>query len=80
MKTKAARVSGKDLWFFVSYRRFSEISAPAALRTAKLDQFEYWVLGLELENGLSVTYSKGKLPLDRKSDQVFDIGYKLNFK
>lgn len=80
MKTKIARVGGSDVWAFGSYRVFREISPSPAIRAAGLDRFEYWAVGLEMENGLGVTYSKGKLPLDRKSEQVFDIGYKLNFK
>jgi len=80
MKTKVARVASKDLWFAASYRRFNEASPSAAIKAASLDRFEYWALSLELENGLGITYSKGKLPLDRKTDQVFDIGYKVNFK
>lgn len=80
LKTKVARVGGNDVWAFGSYRVFRELSPSAAIRRAGLANFEYWAAGLELGNGLGVTYSKGKLPFDRKSEQVFDVGYKLNFK
>lgn len=80
LKTKVARVGGHDVWAFGSYRIFRELSPSAAIHRAGLANFEYWAAGLELGNGLGVTYSKGKLPFDRRSEQVFDIGYKLNFK
>lgn len=80
MKTKVARVGGQDVWAFGSYRVFREISPSPAIRNAGLANFEYWAVGLEMENGLGITYSKGRLPFDRKAEQVFDIGYKLNLK
>lgn len=80
MKTKVARVGGQDVWAYGSYRLFREISPSTAIRAAGLANFEYWAVGLEMTNGLGITYSKGKLPLDRKSDQVFEIGYKFNFQ
>jgi hypothetical protein len=80
MKTKVARVGGQDVWAFGSYRVFRELSPSAAIRNSGLARFEYWAVGLEMENGLGITYSKGKLPFDRKSEQVFDLGYKLNLK
>lgn len=80
MKTRVARVGGQDVWAYGSYRVFREVSPSAAIRAAGLANFEYWAVGLEMTNGLGITYSKGKLPLDRKSDQVFEIGYKFNFQ
>ena len=80
MKTKVARVGANDVWAFGSYRLFREISPSPAIRSAGLDRSEYWAVGLEMENGLGVTYAKGKMPFDRQSEQVFDIGYKFNFK
>ncbi|MBI3885140.1 MAG: hypothetical protein HY302_05355 [Opitutae bacterium] len=80
MKTKVARIGGKDVWAFGSYRVFREISPSAAIRNAGLARSEYWAVGVEMENGLGFTYSKGRLPFDRKSEQVFDLGYKFNLK
>lgn len=80
MKTKLARISGQDVWAFGSYRVFQELSPSSAIRAAGLHRFEYWAVGVEMENGLGFTYSKGKMPFDRKEEQVFDIGYKFNFK
>ena len=76
-ETRVARLNGKDLWFVANYRHYSEVSPSAVIRSAQLDRFEYVALGLEFENGLGVTYSTGKLPLDRAADRVFDIGYRL---
>ncbi|HWA10054.1 MAG TPA: hypothetical protein VG838_11435 [Opitutaceae bacterium] len=76
-KTKAALLFGKPVWLAASYRVFEETGASAAIKAAKLDKFEYFSAELDFVNDFSVTYSSGKLPLDRKSDQVFSLGYKL---
>lgn len=76
-KTRVARLNGKDLWFVANYRVYAEFSPSAAIRAAKLDRFDSVALGLEFENGLGVTYSTGKLPLDQAANRVFDIGYRL---
>ena len=76
-KTRVARLNGKDLWFVANYRGYSEFGASAAIRAAHLDRFDYVALGLEFENGLGVTYSTGKLPLDQAANRVFDVGYRL---
>ena len=39
----------------------------------------YAAASLEFLGGFSFTYSAGKLPLDRDSDNVLALGYKLNF-
>jgi hypothetical protein len=76
-KTRVARLSGKDLWFVANYRGYAEFSPSTAIRAARLNRFEYIALGLEFENGLGVTYSTGKLPLDQTANRVFDVGYRL---
>lgn len=79
MKTKVAKIADQDLWFVADYRIYDEMSPSAKIRTAQLDRFEYFAMGFELKSGASFTYSTGKLPLDRKSDQVYDLGYKVKF-
>lgn len=63
----------------LNYRYFDEQNAPAAIRAAKLDKHHLATVRLGLPQGLFVAYSEGKLPFDRKKDQIFEIGlsYKL---
>jgi hypothetical protein len=78
-KTQVARLFDKDLWFSAGYRYFQELGASSAIRAADLNLFQYFAASLEFVNGVSLTYSTGKLPLDRESDQVFAIGYNIQF-
>jgi hypothetical protein len=77
-KTKAAVIAGQPIWISASYRVYSEQGASAAIQAAKLDRFEYLATKLELGEKFFVTYTTGKLPLDRKSDQVYAFGYKFS--
>jgi hypothetical protein len=79
MKSLVAKVSDQDVWIMANYRFYSEISPSAAIRAAKLNRFEYFAVGLALENGISLSYTTGKLPLDRKGDQVYELGFKVKF-
>ena len=79
MKTHVAKVMSQDIWFIADYRIYDEIAPSASIRAAHLNRFEYFSMGFEMKNGASFSYTTGKLPLDRKSDQVFDIGYKFKF-
>lgn len=63
-----------------NYRYFLENNAPTAIKNTGLDKHQLSTLLLRLKNDMFVAYSVGKLPFDRKNDQIFQIGYsyKLN--
>jgi len=63
-----------------NYRYFLENNAPSAIKSAGLDKHELATLRVGLKNDLFIAYSTGKLPFDRKNDNIFQIGfsYKLN--
>jgi len=62
-----------------NFRYFVENNAPAAIRIAGLDKHQLGTILLNLKNDLYVAYSAGKLPFDRKNDQIFQIGYSYKF-
>ena len=68
-------------WLYVSaaYRHFQELGASRAIRDAKLDHSRYFVAMLDLPFHFNISYSTGKLPLDRETDQVYAVGWNLNF-
>lgn len=74
-RTHVADVMQNGIWFSTSYRLYQEIGASAQIRQADLDQHSYVVAMLELPFGINVSYASGKLPLDRKNDDVFELGY-----
>ena len=63
-----------------NYRYYRENDAPAAIRAATLDQHKLYTLHFGLKNDLFVAYSKGKLPFDRTSDKIFELGWTHNLE
>lgn len=61
-------------------RLFVEPDAPAAVQDAELDQQALGTIRLGLKNDLFVAYSVGKLPFDRKSDNVMALGFSYKLK
>ena len=55
-----------------------ENGASRAIREAKLDRSQDFAMKLELAGRYFVTSSTGKLPLDRKTDQVFALGLQFS--
>lgn len=64
----------------LNYRYFRENGAPEAIKAANLDKFQLGSIRIGLQNDLFIAYSAGKLPFDRKNDNIFQIGfsYKLD--
>jgi hypothetical protein len=63
----------------VNYRLFQELDAPAAVESAKIASFALTTVRVDLPSEFFVAYSTGKLPFDRKDDQIVQLGwsYKL---
>jgi len=78
-KTRFIRLKDTDLWISLSYRHFQELGASSAIRRSGLDQTDYFAATFDLRYGFNFTYAAGRLPLDRASDSVFALGWKLNF-
>jgi hypothetical protein len=78
---KTAVYKYQDQWLYVSaaFRHFQELGASRAIRDAKLDHTSYFAVVLDLPYHFNVSYAAGRLPLDRKDDDVFALGWTLNF-
>jgi hypothetical protein len=63
----------------MSYRHYQEIDASHAIRDANLDQQDYFVASVEMLGGVTVSYVTGRLPLDRKGDEVYELGFNVKF-
>lgn len=74
-----ARVGGGELFLESDLRWYRELSAPAAIRSAGLDEFTYFAGALTSTAGPFVSYSTGRLPLDAASDKVYELGFKVDF-
>ncbi|HJR68995.1 MAG TPA: hypothetical protein VKA43_03070 [Gammaproteobacteria bacterium] len=62
-----------------NYRHFREISPSDVVKNANLDSYDIRTLSLTGTNGLFVTYSSGRLPLDQQGDDVVELGWKTYF-
>lgn len=78
-KTRALRWQERPLYFSAAYRYFQEFSASNAIKAADLDRSEYFVMRMDLPYRFNLSYAAGKLPLDQDNDQVYAIGWALNF-
>lgn len=70
---------GHEVKFSASWRYFKELNAPTAIAEANLDTHRATFATVLVDNGWQVTYSTGRLPFDRKSDQIWQLGYNLIF-
>ncbi len=78
-KTRALRWQERPLYFSAAYRYFQEFSASSAIKAADLDRSEYFVMRMDLPYRFNLSYATGKLPLDQDNNQVYAIGWALNF-
>jgi hypothetical protein len=77
-KTRLLRWEGAPLYVEAAYRCFQEQGAAAAIGAARLDRFNYFAAKIDLPGRFFVSYARGKLPFDRKSDEVFGLGWSLH--
>ena len=78
-RTEALRLAQQDLWFSADFRYYQELGASQAIQNAGLDQQKFFVAKMDLPYKFNISYSIGKLPLDQKNDQVFAVGWAVNF-
>lgn len=78
-KTRVLRWQERPLYFSAAYRYFRELSASDAIKDANLDNAQYFVMRLDLPYRFNLSYATGRLPLDRDNDDVYAIGWALNF-
>lgn len=78
-KTSVLKWQDQQLYFSAAYRYFQELGASASIKAANLDYSHYFVAKLDLPYKFNISYSAGKLPMDQKNDQVYALGWALNF-
>lgn len=61
--------------FEFNYRYFLENNAPAVIKAAEIDKHQLATVRLGLKNDLFLAYSTGKLPFDKKNNQMLQIGF-----
>jgi hypothetical protein len=77
-RTPLARVGDDRLYVSVNYRYYKELDASANVKSQDLDEFSFYTIVLGGSQGVYVSYSDGRLPLDAASDQVFELGYQFH--
>ncbi|MGM9475540.1 hypothetical protein ACS5PU_03880 [Pedobacter sp. GSP4] len=77
-RTLVAKVGKEKVFLNANLRYYRELGAPTEIKNAGLASQTYFVGTLQSSSGLFVSYAKGKLPFDAKSDAIYSLG--LNFK
>jgi hypothetical protein len=80
-RTLAAAFNNADVFLEANYRYYQEINPSYRVEAEGLDVYSYFTIALVMPkaNGLYVSYTTGKLPLDSKDDQVYELGFKYQF-
>lgn len=74
-----ANVADQPLILTFNYRHYRELDPSAVVKAANLDAFDLRTISLAGTNGLFVSYSSGRLPLDIAEDEVVQIGWRTYF-
>jgi len=75
-KTRVARIGKEVIHFSSNFRWYKELNPRNTIKINNLDESTFFVASLESYNGLFVSYTTGKLPFDRKNDQVYALGFR----
>ena len=77
--TAVGMFSEKRVNFSASLRYFRELDPPTAIEAADMDTHKAVFYSLEMDSGWRLTYATGKLPFDREEDQLWELGYQLDY-
>src|SRR4030095_10734665 len=77
-KTRGARIGKEVLHFSSDFRWYQELKPAQIIKDNKLDRSTFFVAAIESNSGLFVSYTTGRLPFDRRNDQVYALGFKYN--
>jgi hypothetical protein len=69
-KTRVARIGNEVFNFSSNYRWYNEGNASQAIKTNELVFSNFFVAAILSNSGLFVSYTTGKLPFDKKNDQI----------
>lgn len=77
-KTRVARIGKEVIHFSSNFRWYKELNADNKIKINNLDKSTFFVASLESITGLFISYTTGKLPFDRKNDQVYALGFRYD--
>lgn len=77
-KTRVARIGKEVLNFSSNYRWYKEVNASTTIKNNNLAYSNFFVAAIESNTGFFVSYTTGKLPFDKKNDQVYALGFKYD--
>jgi len=78
-KTPFFQFREETYYLDTSYRYFDEFDPAASVRSADLDAFDYWAVGIVSDSGWFLTYRSGQLPFDAGTSEAFELGFKTYF-
>jgi hypothetical protein len=78
-KTPVMEWRNEPLYVSAGFRWFQEFGASGAIQAAGLDHSEFLAIKLDLPYKFNASYATGKLPLDGNNDQVYALGWSLDF-
>lgn len=76
-RTPIARIQNNRIYAALNYRYYEELSASTTTEAADLDSFDYFTLTIGGSEGIYVSFTNGKLPLDATDDKVYELGFQF---
>ena len=79
-RTFITTVKKENIFFNANLRYYRELNAPEAIKKADLNTHAYLVMAVQSTSGFYISYAKGKLPFDAKTDEIYSIGFNYKFQ
>ncbi|MDB5192080.1 MAG: hypothetical protein JWQ96_1643 [Segetibacter sp.] len=76
-RTLMADVKTMPIYFNAAFRYFNEFNAPGLVKQANLNRFSYFTCSISGSDTYFASYSYGKLPFDRTTNAIYELGFKL---
>lgn len=72
-------INGTPVVFTFNYRYYKELSPSDMVKNGNLDSYQIKTYSLSGTNGLFVSYASGRLPFDKQSNNVVELGWQTHF-
>jgi hypothetical protein len=79
-RTIFAKAFKQTLYFNAAFRYYGELGASDKIKSNGLSRFTYFTTSITSSSGFYVAYTKGKLPFDRSTEGIYQLGFTYNFQ
>ena len=78
-RTLLAEAGNTTFHFNAAYRFFTELNAPAPVKSAGLHRSSFFTCSVTGADTYFISYSYGRLPFDRSDNAIYEMGFRFKF-